>query len=75
MYIMEYYSAVKCHLQWHGCTRDCHIVCMWNAKKKKGTNESICKIQIESQNKPMITKGEMDRRDKLGDWDWHTYYP
>ena len=38
-------------------------------KKKKGTNESICKTQIESQNKPMITKGEMDGRDKLGDWD------
>ena len=40
---------------------------MWNLKKKKDTNELIYKTETDSHRKqPMVTKGEMAGRDKLG---------
>ena len=32
-------------------------------------NGILLSHKIEPQNKPMVTKGEMNERDKLGDWD------
>ena len=47
---------------------------MWNLKKwYKWTYLQDRNRVIDVENKLMVTKGERESRDKLGDWDWHVH--
>ena len=52
------------------------ITYMWNLKKKKDTNELICRTEIDSQNLKNhgYQKGQVGgEMDGLGVWDWHMH--
>ena len=67
-----------CHTEWRKSDRERQIsydiACMWNLRKwyKQTYLQNRSRV-TDVENKLIVTKGEGEERDKLGDWDWHIH--
>ena len=80
---MEHYSVIECHLQRHGQTQrqsevsqtEKNKYCIISLTKvesgiqKTGTDELVCKSEIETQMQRKHYECQGGEEDELGDWD------